>query len=313
MNTTPRRARRTAGLLLAATALAALASCTSSSGSGTSAAVAPERAAQAPAGADAAAGGGPGTGGKAAESAPADRQSAQVNGPGVDRKLVRTATLELGSDNVAAAAETIRAEVLAAGGYSGQESVSERSASLTLHVPSDKLDAVLAKLTDGGAGTVRNRGQNAEDVTEQTVDVESRVKTQRASLDRVRALLANARSVPEIVEIESEVTRREAELESLLARRDRLAGSVAMSKITVQVVRADAPAVSEPADDDSSFLAALAAGWDGFLTAGGFVLRVVGYVLPFAALAAAVGWVVLRVRRKTRAEAPAVTAAPAEG
>ncbi|EWC58542.1 putative lipoprotein [Actinokineospora spheciospongiae] len=309
MNTTPRRARRTAGLLLAATALAALASCTSSGESGTSAAVAPERAAQAPAGADAA---GSANGGKAAESGPADRQAAQVSAPGVDRKLARTATLELGSDDVVAAAETIRAEVLAAGGYSGQESVSERTASLTLHVPSDKLDAVLAKLTDGGAGTVRNRGQNAEDVTEQTVDVESRIKTQRASLDRVRALLANARSVPEIVEIESEVTRREAELESLLARRDRLAGSVAMSKITVQVVRADAPVVSEPADDNS-FLSALAAGWDGFLTAGGFVLRVVGYLLPFAALAAAVGWVVLRLRRRTRAEPPAAPAVPAEG
>lgn len=46
----------------------------------------------------------------------------------------------------------------------------------------------------------------AADVTEQLVDVESRIATQRASVERIRALLARAASVSEITSVESELT-----------------------------------------------------------------------------------------------------------
>ncbi|OLR90760.1 DUF4349 domain-containing protein [Actinokineospora bangkokensis] len=303
-----RAGRRVAALLLALAAAGGAAACSADSGE-TASAVAPAPAERGEAGAAA-----PGTGNQAPrreqgadqgqKQDQGQEQDRQVAAPGVDRKLVRTATLELASSDVAASADRARSEAVAAGGYSGQESVTERSATLTLLVPSDRLDAVLGRLTDGGAGEVRSRSQTAEDVTEQVVDVESRIKTQRASLERVRALLANATSVSDIVSIEGEVTRREADLESLLSRQQTLAGSVALSTITVKLTRTGTPPPAPVQDDGDSFLDALAAGWHGFTSAGAFVLRLVGYVLPFAALAALVAWAVVRLRKRAAAPAP---------
>ena len=53
---------------------------------------------------------------------------------------------------------------------------------------------------------------------------DARVASQRASVDRVRALLSEARSIGDVVAIESELTRREADLDSLTGRLDRAQG-----------------------------------------------------------------------------------------
>ncbi|WP_197523496.1 DUF4349 domain-containing protein [Actinokineospora pegani] len=288
-STTSRRARRTAGLLVSLTAMVAVASCSADmSGSGAApAAVAPDAGVAAPEGAR----GGGGTGREQA------RQQEQVAAPGVDRKLVRRADLTLASDDVGEAADRVRSEVLAVGGFSGDEKITERVATMTLRVPADKLDAVLGRITGGEIGEVRSRGQSAEDVTEQSVDLESRIKTQQASVERVRALLADASSVGDVVQIEGEVTRREAELESLLARRDALAGSVALSTVSVRVERTDAvTAPEEP--DEPGFLDALAVGWDSLVFGGSVLLRIVGFVLPFAVPVALVWWLARRLRKR---------------
>ncbi|GAA3003825.1 DUF4349 domain-containing protein [Actinokineospora diospyrosa] len=246
----------------------------------------------------------PGSGSKA-EAAPQAPEQARVDQPGVDRKLVRTASVELSAPKVPEAADRVRAEAVAAGGFSGQEQVTDRFATLTVHVPSDKLDAALSRIAE--AGTVTSRSQTAQDVTEQVVDVESRIQTQRTSLARVRALLDRATSISEIVQLESEVTRREAELESLLKRREALAGSVALSAVTVRISVDGAAPV--PVSEDDSFLGALATGWHAFLDAGSFVLRVVGTLLPFAVVLGVPAYLIWRYRRRNRSVAPPAVAA----
>ena len=64
-------------------------------------------------------------------------------------------------------------------------------------------------------GDEQTRSVQTQDVTESLVDVESRLVTQQASVDRVRALLAKANTIGEVVSIESELTKREADLDSL--------------------------------------------------------------------------------------------------
>lgn len=181
--------------------------CTSTGSSGQSSAVAPERAQD-----TGGAGESPTTGQGERPGAVGERD---VRQPGVDRTLVRTATLELTATDVRDTVARARDVAAADGGYAGQESVREDAATLALHIPSDRFDHALDALS--GLGEVVSREQSAEDVTEQVVDLDSRIATQRASVDRVRALLARAGTVDEIVRIEQEVTTREAELESLLS------------------------------------------------------------------------------------------------
>lgn len=293
--------RRLAGLLLALAATGGLAACGSSnsSDSGSAAAPAELRGEMPAAGSDSAAGGSSGTSGQPEKAAD---QAAQVAQPGVDRKLVRTATLVLVTPDVRDSAERARTIVVATGGYTGQAEVGNRHATLTLYVPSDKLDDTLAKLSAPEMGKEESRSQAAQDVTEQIVDVESRIQTQRASLERVRALLARAGQISEIVQLEAEVTRREADLESLLKRRERLAGSVAMSTVTLRLSRDSVPA---PAADDDTFLGALAGGWKAFLDTTSFVVRAIALVLPFAVVLGVPAYLVWRHRRRSyRPRAP---------
>lgn len=219
----------------------------------------------------------------------------EVNQPGVDRSLVRTATIELSADDVVEAVDGARDVAVSEGGYAGQEEVRDAAATLVLHIPSDRFDAALGELSE--LGKVQSRQQSAEDVTEQVVDLESRVRTQRASVDRVRALLAKATTVDEIVRIEQELTTREAELESLEQRRQALAGQVAMSTVTLRISKTDAP--PPPAKEEATgFVAGLSDGWDAFLDAGAVTLRVVGAMLPFLVVLAIPAVFVLRWRRR---------------
>jgi hypothetical protein len=208
------------------------------------------------------------------------QQQQQISQPGLDRKLVRTATMELVTENVVDVTNRARDIATRFGGYAGSEDVKGDNASLTLHIPSNDFDKALGELSglvppEG----IRSRSQTAADVTEQLVDVESRIATQRTSVERAAALLARAQTVAEIVQIESEVTRRQADLESLEKRREALSGQVALSKVTVRVSKgAPAPA---PAPEPDGFLAGVVGGWHAFLTAGGWLLRVIGALLPF--------------------------------
>ncbi|SDY57795.1 protein of unknown function [Amycolatopsis xylanica] len=194
-----------------------------------------------------------------------------------DRKLVKTAKLSLAANDVPAIVDSVRQVAVGAGGYTGQERSDKNSATVSLAVPSDKLDVTLSDLSK--LGEVTSREQNTQDVTEQVVDVESRIATQKASVERVRALLAKANSVGEITSVEAELTTREAELESMQRRQQALAGSVAMSTISVSVAQKGTPPAKP--EERSGFFGGLANGWDAFLTFGGGVLTVLGALGPF--------------------------------
>jgi hypothetical protein len=88
-----------------------------------------------------------------------------------ERKLVRTAKVEMTSTDVTAAVDRARQIAIGVGGYTGAESTGQGSATLTLAVPSDKLDVVIGQVVT--VGTVTGREQNAQDVTDQTADIEA--------------------------------------------------------------------------------------------------------------------------------------------
>ncbi|WP_084477287.1 DUF4349 domain-containing protein [Actinokineospora enzanensis] len=297
-----RRTARVAGLVLTAGVLIGAAACTSTQGESAAGMPMMTGVPQRPdtaggydsGGAKAEANSGAARGTGAAPEAPGQSTGGPaVPQPGVDRKLVRTASLELSSPKVADAAASARREAAAAGGYSGQEQVDDDLATLTLYVPSDRLDQAVERLR--AVGTVRNQGQTAQDVTEQVVDVDSRIETQRASLNRVRALLDRATSMSEIVQLESEVSRRESDLESLLKRRDALAGSVAMSTVSVRITREGAPVPA--VENRDSLGGALGDGWSAFVSTVKVVVLALARLLPFVLVIGVPGYLIWRARR----------------
>lgn len=251
----------------------------------------------------------------AAAGAAQPASGARATAPAVAPKLARRATLTIRAGAVDTAVIDARAAVAAAGGDVVSERVATRvgsdarptqnRAELVLSVPADKLDATITALSK--LGDVLDRTASTEDVTTTYVDLDSRVKTMRASIERVRALMGKATRISEVVQLESELARREADLESLSGQLASLSARVARSTITL-TVQADSPT---PTSDGPSFGAALASGWATFVRSMYSVFAAIGWLLPWLVLVAIVGWPVRRwvQRRRTQRRTQAAASA----
>ena len=182
-------------------------------------------------------------------------------------------------------------------------------ATLTVKVPPAELGAVLIGLDE--LGTVRSSNQQAQDVTDQLVDLAVRIRNAEQSVARVRGFLDEATDLRQMVDLESELTRRQTDLERLLATQANLTERVALSTRTIDVY--PATAAPEVADDgDDSIGDAFRSGWGAFvgaLFAVGFVLAILAPFLALAALVLLIASVVSRPLRHRSARATAARAA----
>jgi hypothetical protein len=218
--------------------------------------------------------------------------------PRLTSSIIRTASLTVQVKDVPKALDEARTTTENAGGFVGNETTTrdekghERTR-VVLRVPVEKYDDVLADLQ--GAGKLLDRTAKAEDVTDQVVDVDSRIKSQRASVARVRELMDQATKLSDVVELEGELSSREADLEALLAQQASLKDRTSLATITLSLSETSVKAAAK--DESPGFLDALAGGWDAFVTMLRWLAVAIGAVLPFAAVAALIVLAWLRLIR----------------
>ncbi len=173
------------------------------------------------------------------------------------------------------------------------------SSQLTLRIPAESLDATLEKL--GDLGTVVEISTTADDVSSQVKDVDARVKSLQASVDRLTALLATATDVDQLVSIESSLTQRQGDLESMLAQQRSLGDAVDLATITLSLIsEEDAPPPAAPV----TFLTGLETGWNAFVGFISGAVVVIGVLIPwlvFFGIVAAVVLVIVRWRKRRAA------------
>lgn len=253
-------------------------------------------------------------GGEAADSATdskaGDRRPGEQDGGSTASKppklasedVVRTARLTVRVKDVPSALDDTRTTVENAGGYVGDETTSrddenhERS-HLVLRVPQEEYADVLEELS--GSGKLIERKVTADDVTDQVVDVKSRVASQKASVERVRELMDKATELSDIVSLEGQLSTRQAELESLKARQASLEDSTALATITLVLSETE---VKKEKNDETGFTDALGGGWGAFVTTMRWLAVAVGAVLPFLAALAVLltAWKLTRNRLPRR-------------
>ena len=224
----------------------------------------------------------------------------------------RDANAAARSAALAQAAGSVRSIATGAGGFQASADGGGSQIAVSLRVPTDQYDAVLDKLT--AVGEVTARSESSQDVTAQSADVNSRVESMTASVARVRALLAQATTIADVISIESELSVREANLESLQQQQAALNGQVAMSTISLSLSAiTNDPLTTEPATPDNGFIAGLNAGWAALVGFAGWVGGAVGALLPFLPLlagAVVLVWWLLRRTRRRRAAASSTPPAP---
>ncbi|MGD6742576.1 DUF4349 domain-containing protein [Streptomyces sp. BH106] len=219
--------------------------------------------------------------------------------------IIRTAHLSVRVKDVPDALDEARTAAEDAGGLVGDETTDrdghghERSR-VTLRVPQESYEDVLDQLA--GSGRLLERNVTAKDVTDQVVDVESRIKSHRASVARVRELMDRAEKLSDVVTLEGELGTRQSELEALLAQQDSLKDRTSLATITLRLT--ETPSPTPAADDDPGLLDALSGGWDAFTTTLKWIGIALAAVLPFAALLALVAFPLTRfLRSRNRSSA----------
>ncbi len=153
-----------------------------------------------------------------------------------DRMLIWKARLGVDVWNVPKAVADATAVAEKLGGYVEQKSDSgEEDASLTLRVPVKAFKESLAGFE--ALGTVTYRYVEAEDVTEQYVDVEARLKNKAALRDRLKQLLDKATEVKDVLAIETELNRVQGDLDAMAARLKALKGRVDLATVRLSLRR----------------------------------------------------------------------------
>lgn len=197
--------------------------------------------------------------------------------------------------------------VLAIAGLDGQVSSEDTGsdpdgkvtrANLVLKVPTKSFETAIQRLSDLGKRLQIH--QESTDVTEQVVDVASRIESQRASLERMRALMTKANTIAEIVSVESELTRRESDLEALLAKQKNLSLQTDLATLTLTLTEKGKPPVETEPTQDKGFLAGLKGGWNAFTAVFSALATAVGAMLPFLVLLAIIAVPLWRFRHRLR-------------
>lgn len=169
---------------------------------------------------------------------------AALQAPSLGRDVIFRADLTVAVTDVATAGSQTTTVVNSLGGFLfGQQTTGgNRPLSvLTFKILPDNFQAALDAL--GSIGEIRNQNVFADDVTERVVDLQSRIATSEASVDRLRTFLEEAPNIKTIIDLERELNTREAALESQRGQLRTIQGQVALATIIVTLTESDvAPA-----------------------------------------------------------------------
>lgn len=233
----------------------------------------------------------------------------------MERKEVVTGQIFVTADDPIAAARDAVALVEDAGGRVDNRTENPStdnaaaSSSLIARIPVDDLTATVDRISALGKVTGVSIGR--DDVTMQYQDLDARIAALQSSVDRLRALIAQASNTADLIEAESALSSRQGELDSLMSQRNYLADQVQLSTITVQFDTDDVT----PSPGPDSFTEGLVAGWHSLLRAVQDGIVGLGRAIPWVgalAIGAAVVYPVIRLVRSRTASHPKPAPTPAQ-
>jgi Domain of unknown function (DUF4349) len=218
------------------------------------------------------------------------------------RDVVRTGDMTLTVDDAATAAGDVRTIASDVGGFVAdeQERARDDEVDITIRVPADGFDDVRDEV--GDLGDVVEQSVDARDVTAEVVDLDSRIGSLRASVERLRGLLGEAGDVAQLAAVEGELARRETELEAMLGQQRVLADQVALGTLAVHLSEDEQPTVAE---GTPGFMDGLRNGWVAAVEAGTIALAAAGFALPFLVPVVLAFLVFKLVQRRRRPPTPA--------
>jgi hypothetical protein len=169
---------------------------------------------------------------------------------------------------------------------------------VTIRVDKDRFDSVLSKIKQ--MGEVDSISIYVQDVTQEYVDNESRLRNLEAQQKRLLDLMEMSTSVKDSIEVQRELSNVEGQMEVIKGRQNYLDNLVAYSTIDVYIQ--EPQPITEPSD--GGFLGAIKRGIRGALTALRVItmgLIAISPLLAVAGIILIIVWQSIRARNRRRA------------
>ncbi|MFD1178036.1 DUF4349 domain-containing protein [Paenibacillus puldeungensis] len=222
---------------------------------------------------------------------------------GLNKKLIYQANVVMEVKDYAKAQSEIRNLVALTGGYiiqfSENQSQEERGGSFVLKVPSNGFSSFLDRL-EGLKPESIQRSIEGQDVSEEYVDLNSRLKVKQAMEAKYLKFVEEATKTSQLVEFVRELERIQTEIEQIKGRMRYIDSNVAYSTIEIRVYQPKSSIVSSD-KEDTPLLGrakdALNGTIDVLSALAQWLVVIVAGALPLIAIAAIVG-ILLWVRHK---------------
>lgn len=246
----------------------------------------------------------------------------------VDRKVIRQASLQLHASDTRATFDEIVRLTESVGGFVANANVfpfegedAQPDVSMTLRIPAGQLTSVMTTIK-GSVDEVVAESQSAQDVTEQFVDLEARLRNLEALEVELRALLEDVRKQPDadpvkLLTVFNELSSVRGQIEQIQGQINYLSDLTAMATLDVQVSQTpiDIPIVANawaPAEAAKDALRSLVTALQGIANwAISFALFTLPVLLLTLGIPATLGFFVYRRIKNRRGVGGPQTPAPA--
>jgi hypothetical protein len=221
-----------------------------------------------------------------------------------ERKLVQSAALRLEVEAYSAAREALDAALARAGGHVARARVEHADgtvalASLELRVPAAVLDAFVREVAR--LGSVLHEEVRADEISDEYYDARARLESAQ-KLERRLLEFADAKTsdVKELLEVERELGRVRAEIETLAGRIAGYDSQVALSALSLEMVSRQRVSVGEALGLGARLQHALRESSGALLRTGRGGLVVMAFLLPWLPLVTLAGYLGRRLLRRQR-------------
>jgi hypothetical protein len=220
------------------------------------------------------------------------------------RMIIRTGTMNLEVENFEEAERNLTESVKRLGGYLANSSLNQyqngkKYGTLVLKVPAGKFDELVSEA--GKNGKVISQNVSSNDITEEFVDLESRLKTQKELEQRlIKILNEKASRLAEVIEVEEKLASVRQKIENIEGRMKLLKSQSDYSTLTVTLSE---QAFLETVSGGGFFheiWQAVKKGLKGFTGVLTVSITVLIAVLPVIFFLLAVFWIIKRMLKKRK-------------
>jgi hypothetical protein len=220
------------------------------------------------------------------------------------RMIIRTGSLSIEVDKFDDAENKINDVVKKYSGFisnskSTVNSSGNKSGTITVKVPADKYDALIAEVTK--IGKVMSQNIQANDVTEEYVDLESRLKTQKELEQRLIKLLnEKASKLSDVIEVEEKLASVRQKIESFEGKMKLLKSQSDLSTLTISVYEPSMISTSSGGGFFYELGQAVKKGLSGFTNVLAVSITFLIAIIPLAGFALIIFWIIRKIIRKRR-------------